>query len=328
MTSIFHNETVSEPNVTPQAAGFWAASIGACLAFVVSLIEISNSRSSTAAIGYIFLPFIAAVAAIPCFVAGWCLGYALIWWRSSVQWRKRSAFVAALVPVIVGLWILRTLSVGVDMTQDVHKIEHMDGGQLERVLDDPKLAHNKFILGAIAQNPKAESRTLHRIATTKLPALHERIGSPFDVMGKNTRGLAVMRLVATHPNTAAEDLEKLAQSKNEFVLGDVASNPKLSTGTLRKLADHGGQLIEWGLARNPAAPVDLLFKLALSADEYTRAAVASNAHTAADVLRGLSVDPAWNVRGHVALNPATPTEVRETLLKDSDERVQRYARRP
>ncbi|MCU1326704.1 MAG: repeat protein [Bryobacterales bacterium] len=327
MTSLFHNETKPEPNVTPQAAGLWAAGIGAFLVFVISFIQISNSKSSTAAIGFLFLPFIAAFAAVPCFVTGWCLGYALTWWRSPVRRKRITAVAASTVPLTAGLWILHTVSFGFGTMQEVHRIEYLDAGQLRRVLDDRGLASNKFVLGAIAQNPRADSWTLHRIATTRLPELHEPMGSAFDVLGKNMRGLAVMRLVAKHRHTAAEDLDKLAQSPNEDVLSDVVGNPKLSTGTVRRLAERGGQWVELGVALNPAAPTDLLARLALSSNEFTRAAVAGNPGTPDEVLRGLSVDQSWNVRGHVGLNRATPPEVLETLRNDEDERVRRYAGR-
>jgi hypothetical protein len=159
-----------------------------------------------------------------------------------------SAFASGLVPVLVGVWIVKSLWDGNDLEEQVHRIQTMNGTELEAVMTQPKLARNRFILGAIAENPKATALVLHRIATSDLPELHERMGSLFAVMGKNVRGLAVMRLVAGHVNTAAEDLEILAKSRNEYVLGDVAANPKLPEATLRRLAEHGGQLAEWGLA--------------------------------------------------------------------------------
>jgi hypothetical protein len=201
----------------------------------------------------------------------------------------------------------------------------MRAGELESVLNRADLAGNKFVLGAIALNPNATSAILHRIVSMKRPDLHERMGSLFDVLGQNTKGLAVMRLIAMHPNTSSEDLERLAVSTNEYVLGDVAGNAKLSELTLRKLADRGGYLIEWGLAQNRSTPKDILSRLAESGNEYTRANVAANPSTPLEVLSGLSKDRIWHVRQNAALNPSTAHNTVEQLMLDSDQRVKRAA---
>jgi hypothetical protein len=83
-----------------------------------------------------------------------------------------------------------------------------------------------------------------------------------------------MREAARNPNTAPADLERLAESTNEYVLGDVAGNPKVSEAALRKLASRGGYLVEWGLAHNRSTPRDILSRLAGSANENTRGFVA------------------------------------------------------
>jgi hypothetical protein len=69
---------------------------------------------------------------------------------------------------------------------------------------------------------------------------------------------------------SADTLEVLAQSPDDYVLGDVAANPKLSEATLRALAKKGGYLIEWGLAANPKTPPDVLAQLAQSENRTTR----------------------------------------------------------
>jgi Leucine rich repeat variant len=327
MTSIFHNERDPGPDLTvPRRAGTIGAILGFCLNFGIEFVTISNSRSSTAAIGFIFLPFFSALVSIPAFGIGWCLGYFLTWRRSRIKERKVSAFAAGLVPLLVAVWIIKTLWGGNDLTQQVHRVQTMNAADLEGVLNQPRLARNKFILGAIAENPKATASVLHRIVRSDLPELHEPMGSHFDVMGSNTHGLAVMRLVARNTYTAPGDLERLADSKNEYVLGDVAANPKLSEGTLRRLAKKGGYLVEWGLGLNSHTPKDILARLAMSADEFTRAHVAANPNAPAEVLSGLSVDHVWHVRASVARNPATPRSIVELLLQDADTRVRGEAK--
>jgi hypothetical protein len=204
----------------------------------------------------------------------------------------------------------------------------MSETELESALDRPDLASNKFVLGAVAQNPNATAAILHRIAILQRADLHEPMGSVFDLLGRNRNGLAVMRLVARHLNTSAEDVERLASSKNEYVLGDVAGNPKVSEQTLWKLADRAAQgvyLIEWGLARNPKAPKDVLSRLAGSSNQYARSSVAANPQTPVPALISLSSDRISQVRVGVAINPSAPRSIQEKLVKDSDEIVRRSA---
>jgi hypothetical protein len=308
----------------------WSGTLGAITFVLLALdiaISISNSRSSTALIGYIFLPFIAGFFSIPGFVAGWCLGYFLEW-RAGTDARSRwKALAAILIPVLMVVWIARAMWSGSELERQVQRIAAMDSRELRVVVNDPAWAGNRFVLGAIAGNDRADAATLHRIVGADRPKLHQPMGSWFHVLGKNTRGLAVMRLVAMNPNTDAQDLEKLAMSPVDAVLGDVASNPNVPAATLQRLADHGGQSVERGLARNPAASAAILSQLALSPNEFTRDRVAANPNTPAELLRGLSIDPASHVRVQVAMNPSTPRSVVERLAGDTERQVRDVAKR-
>ena len=310
----------------PRRVGKVGAALGFCLSFVIEYVGFSHSRSSTAAIGYLFLPLFSALMAIPGFVIGWCVGYFYGWRRSRIARRRGSAFAAALVPLAVAAWMATALWEGDQLAGEVYRIRTMNGVELEAVLNQPRFAGNKFILGAIAGNRNATSSALHRIAASNVPELYKPMGSYFDVMGSNTRGLAVMRLIASNPNTAPADLERLAEARSKDVGGEVAANPAASEATLRRLADEGHYLAEWGLSYNPHAPKDILAKLATSADEFTRLGVAANPNTSVEVLAALSADPACLVRGRVAGNPATPRGVVELLLRDSDARVRGAAK--
>lgn len=239
----------------PRRFGLIAAILCFCFFFAGGVLSISQSKSSTAVVGYVFLPFYAAFMSGLAFLAGWCAGYFLAWYRSPVKTARRSAIAAALVPVIVVLltgWTFTTLS-------------------------------------------------------------HRR------------DSLAATRLAARSAKTASADLEKLATSTNEYVLGDVAGNPKLSNASLRKLANHGGYLVEWGLAHNPSTPQDILSRLAGSADEYTRGYVAGNPNAPVEVLADLSKDGIRHVRVSVAQNPSTPLSTIKVLQGDADEMVRRLA---
>jgi hypothetical protein len=322
MTSIFHSESNPGPDLAmPRRAGRIGAILGFCLYSVLSFVSISHSRSSTAAIAYLFLPLSSAVASIPSYGIGWCLGYFLTWRRSGIRRRRMQAFVALLVPLLVAGWIVKEVWEGNDVAEHLHRIQIMNAADLDAVLNQPRLARNKFILGAIAENPNATAATLHRIVMADRPELDDRMGSLFDVMGSNTHGLAVMRLVARNPRTAPEDLERLAENKNEYVFGDVAMNPGLSEATLRRLAKHGGYLVESGLCRNSHTPGDILSILATRSNELTRECIAGNPATPAEILGRLSGDPVWHIRAAVVRNPATPRKIVELLRADTDPAV-------
>jgi hypothetical protein len=303
--------------------------VGIICLLVLALLDISaisRSTNSTAAIGYIFLPITVGVLSIPGFVAGWCLGYFLLWWKSPVRSRRALAFLAGAVPLTLAAWVTGIVWNGLHLTAQVHDILKMDARQLAVTIDDPTLSSNKFVLGAIAENRKATPEVLHRIATLDRPELHKAMGSHFDVMGTNRKGLAVMRLVARHPNTAPEDLAILANSTDPYVAGDIAGNPKVSGAVLDRFQDNGNYLIDWGLAHNPNTPAAALSRLSVSQNEYTRTFVAANPSLNMDILADLAKDASWMVRRNVAMNPATPPAVLETLRNDPDERVRRSAR--
>ncbi len=302
--------------------------VGIICLLVLALIDISaisRSTNSTAAIGYIFLPIIVGVLSLPAFGAGWCLGYFLLWWRSPIKSRRILAFLAGAVPLMLGAWITGIVWNGLRLTSQVHEVLKMDARQLAVTIDDPTLSSNKFILGAIAQNPNATSQILHRIAVLDRPDLHQAMGSHFDVMGTNRKGLAVMRLVARHPNTAPEDLAILTHSTDAAVVSDAAASPKVSGAVLERFQDNGNYLIDWGLAQNPNTPAAILSRLSVSQNEYTRVFVAANPSLNTDILADLAKDASWMVRSNVAMNPATPPGVLETLRNDPDERVRRSA---
>jgi hypothetical protein len=249
--SILRAPDPAEDNETPRRFGSIAGILCVCLFFATGILSISTSKSSTAAVGYVFLPFYAAFMGAFGFLAGWCAGYFLVWFRSPAKTGRLQAIVAALVPVIM------------------------------------------IILAAWSLIASS-----HRSA---------------------------MREAARNPHTAPEDLGKLAESTNEYVLGDVAGNPKLPEAALRKLANHGGYLVEWGLAHNRSTPTDILSRLASSANEYTRGNVAANPNSPADILAVLSKDRIDHVRWSVAQNPSTPRGITEVLLGDANATVRRLA---
>jgi hypothetical protein len=248
---------------------------------------IARSTSSTAAIGYIFLPFFAlALFGLPFGVAGACFGYLRAKRTAGELLLKPAPVFAGVILAAVALGGVYSVREGHFLSEQVHRVSQMNPSELQDMMSSPSLGKNKYILGAIAQNPHATPDILHEIATISDPELHERMGSMFDLLGANRKGLAVMRLVARHPNVRPDTLELLAKSTDDYVLSDVARNEKLSERTLRELSKKGGYLIEWGISANPKAPIEILARLAQSSDRVTRDNVARNPHAPAGAVDG------------------------------------------
>ena len=201
--------------------------------------------------------------------------------------------------------------------------DSLDSEGVARFLETSPFKENKYALNAILERQDLDAQTLYKIAKIPSPELHKRMGSSFPVMGKNTKGLAVMRLVAKHPNVDTQTLALLANSPDNYVLGDVAANPKTPPDSLAKLIPKGGQLIGWGLAHNPNTPPEVLHTLSLSGNQYTRAYVAQNSGASQGDLERLAKDPDWNVRDSVLMNPRCSPALWESLRNDPDERIRR-----
>jgi len=207
----------------------------------------------------------------------------------------------------------------------VTRVSNLDANGLNGLLDDQKWSDDLYVLAAIAQSPLATAEILDRISRKNDPRLHQKFFGTVTAMGKNSKGLAVMRLVALHPNVSQATLERLAQSKDEYVIMNVLSNPKTPEHILRAFGDIDSYLIDWGIVENPKAPPELLRKRALSKNEYTRAGVAAHHNTPVDLLPLLAHDNAWAVRRSVAFHPGTTHTLLEQLAQDSDQRVRDFA---
>jgi len=228
------------------------------------------------------------------------------------------------------LSFLYWLGNGLLLCKEVEEVRNLDREGVTRFLETSPFKTNKFALNAILERQDIDAQTLYKIAQIPSPELHKRMGSSFPVMGKNRKGLAVMRLVAKHPNVDAKTLVLLANSPDNYVLGDVAANPKTPPESLAKLVQKDGQLVDLGLARNPNTPPEALHDLAFSVKKYqgsglryTRAAVAQNKATSLVDLEKLSNDSDWLVRDSVLMNPRCSPAIRESLRNDPDERIRR-----
>jgi len=270
----------------------WAGIAGALAAAALSVKGILSSASSTAALGFLVLPLIAALAAVVTGIWGAALGHVVLYLRGRVGSLRplliAAILAAASLPLTIGYEVWR----GVALQRAVAETRRMDAAQLEESFAASPWRRDRFVLGAIAQNPNAGAALLGRIAQLEDPDLYEPMGSLWDVMGENRKGLAVMRLVARHPNTSAATLQALeAGPRAGDLIYELLANPNTPAGVLARHAGDTNYLAEWGLALNPNTPAAVMERLSRSSNTYSRMNLTYNKATPREILERLARDP-------------------------------------
>jgi len=270
----------------------WAGIAGALAAAAVSVKGIFSSASSTAAIGFIFVPFIAIAAGVLAGVWGLALGTVVAHFRGLKQALRPVLIMALVVAVAVPAALGREMWRGYALQRAVQEVLALPGHRLEAAYASSPWHGNKFFLGALAQHKEAEAALLERIAALPDPELREGMGSLWDVMGENRKGQPVLWLVAANPNTSAATLERMAANPgSDHILGAVLRNPNTP---LKAMAPHFGSTnyqLEWGLSLNPNTPHVVLERLSRSEDRYTRMNLTWNKGTPVAILERLAQDP-------------------------------------
>jgi hypothetical protein len=181
----------------------WAGIVGGLAVLALGTKVILAQAGSAAGLGFVFLPLVAAAAAVPVGIWGAALGHVVQHLRGRateprvVFWAALAA--AASLPAVLGLEVYN----GLTLEAAVAEASRMNAIQLERAFDESPWRRNKFYLGALAANRAAPPQLLERIAGLGDPALAEPMWSPWDVMGENRKGEAVKTLAARHPDAPA-----------------------------------------------------------------------------------------------------------------------------
>jgi hypothetical protein len=279
----------------------WSGIVGALAVAALSVKSIQASASSLAAFGYVYLPLVAALAAIPIALWGAALGHAVLRLRGAVE-SPRVVFIAVLVvAAALPAAVLYELQRGLRLEAAVRAVSGMDVVELDRALDVSPFQADRYYLAALAQHPQARASLLGRIAARDDPELYEPLGSLWDVMGANRHGLAVMQLVARHPNTDGTTLARLAAAPEApRIVQQLAANPRTPLSVLERWYASTDAGAEAGLALNPKTPQRVLERLAASAHAPTRI--------------------------NLTANVATPREILDRLAADGDDRVARASR--
>jgi hypothetical protein len=249
----------------------WTGIAGALATAALSTKMILSHGSSTAGLGFIFLPLVAAAAAVPIGIWGAALGHVVLHLRGRAPEPKIVFWVAlvaaASLPVVVGFEIWK----GRSLERAVAEVRRMDAAEAERAFDESRWRRDKYFLGALAEHRAASTVLLEKIASLEDPDLFEPMWSLWDVMGENRKGLAVMRLVARHPSASGATLARLeAHPRSQELITEILANPNTPAHVLAKHFDDTHYRAEWGLALNPKTPPEVMERLARSNNLYAR----------------------------------------------------------
>jgi hypothetical protein len=187
----------------------WAGVAGAVATGALGTKLILAHGSPVAGLGFVFLPLVAAAAAVPVAIWGAAVGHVVAHLRGRaaepkiVLWAALAA--SASLPAVLGYETWR----GKSLESAIAETPSMTSRELERAFRESQFRRDKFFLGALAQHPAASAELLEAIASLEDPALSEPMGSLWDVMGENRRGEPVLALAARHPN-ATESVKRRA----------------------------------------------------------------------------------------------------------------------
>ncbi len=255
------------------------------LAAYPDIIAIGQSTISTAAISYIFLPFEVA----PIILIVLATYYFIIFFRRSLLVRKmHKAVIYGCISIILilsgGLYAFKNYiqpyiyyrSIK-SVTETITQMSHNDIQQL--ITGYPLLPDHDgqriFILNALLERKDLTASELDQTARINDPVLHHKLYSRYGLLGQNTKGLSIARLIAHHPNVSAATLSFLADINEPYLQSSVASNPRTPVKSLEILYEKSkqeadGYLIQGGLSQNKSTPVEILKSLSLSPHQQTR----------------------------------------------------------
>ncbi len=187
------------------------------------------SELSTAAIGYISLPFLSLAAAVAGFPLSWSCYYIVRFAverlsRASRKSTSAPAFLMALF--VLGFCVAIALGVVVREMRLATATESADPGSLQKIIDHAVSSYDLEMLSRLAENPNVSAANLTRI---------------YGACSHSTRDInvpeyAVFFSLADNPHTPPDILAALARRDEVSIRIAVGTNPLTSIETLHALS--------------------------------------------------------------------------------------------
>ena len=243
-----------------------AAFIGTAAFVAWGQHDIFTSRSSTAAIGLIFLPFYSVgIALIGFLVSG------------SVIYILRFAFeriggiaprLTSLAPLVASCLILSLTAWTIQNRVSRHRllVSAKSDASSEAILHQAITAHDLEVLAAVAKNPNTSATDLLRIYET----CKGQVGVA------NSREYIVFMRLAGNPKTPPEVLSALSHRQESSLRVALGTNPNTPLEILPLLASDPNPSVRTWVTVNPNLSKELLLKLANDSDKVVRSYAESN----------------------------------------------------
>jgi hypothetical protein len=285
----------------------------------IFVVGVFGVQSSTAALGFLVLPFTEAIVFALTLVVGWGGAYLI---RRGAH--RRALLVPPAVVAVVGGALVIVL-----LTQFLVLDHHMGSPK-----SDPEIlrkTHSAFLAreglhGVLAGFLAMDANRL------PLARLAVNPSAPEDVLialATHPNGSVVWRAFR-NPNLQVEALRRIAIEHPELRT-HLASSPNAPPELLRELAEESGSTPNLSLAIHPNLPEDLreaLFDhVVRGGNKYLRNSAATQPEIPPYLLRELAEDEWHLVRYTVAANRKTPLDLLETLAHDPHADVRAMGKR-
>jgi hypothetical protein len=225
---------------------------------------IATSRSSTAAVGYIFLPFYSVAVAGAGFLVSWSVMYIV---RFTVERlgiiSKRITAIPLLIVAVLTLCTTALIARHRLVRQELLRAAasaSTNPDRLEKILAGAFSSRDLPVLSLLAKNPSTPPADLIRIYDF----------SKHSVSEFNPPEYVVFHSLAQNPRTPPDILVVLAACPQMSIRVGVGMNPGTPTETLRKLSRDKENLVRSWMTSNPKIPKELLLQLANDPDQIVR----------------------------------------------------------
>jgi len=225
---------------------------------------IEMSTSSTAAIGYLALPYMALIGALLGFLL--VLAGGVILRFIAEQAGRASPHLISLPKLISSILFLALLGWMVQNNMarsrllDAAASETTNPATLQRLLSTAIDSDDLELQAELASNPGTPIPDLTRLYNTCK-------GTLLDPLSPDYR---LFHALAWNPRTPSEILTTLANSPFDSVHFALASNPSTPVEVLKELMDTEDSLIRFSLSENPSFPDDLRPQLNINASEEVK----------------------------------------------------------
>jgi hypothetical protein len=227
-----------------------------------SLYAIRTSCSSTAAIGYLFLPYYTSLVCATAYLLGWSITTIVLFFCGlsgktwNIKQKKWSVYAAVCIVALPGFWTFK-----ITVRNLLLRKAYVSTSQSElNTLYDKAVSNQDIELMAnLVNNPNTSETLLSRIYSSipdsafKYPGSnYSRVFSelarnkktPPDILASLSEKRPYERFfIATNPNTPLNTLEQLAEDKDSQIRTWLCTNPNVTKEILTKLKNDPDQTV-------------------------------------------------------------------------------------